>query len=192
MGLGNPGAEYANTRHNVGYRVVDELARCFPVQRWRTKHNARQAFVPQKRVLLIAPTSFMNASGVPIRLIASWHRVPPQSILVISDDIDLPFGKLRMRAQGGHGGHNGLRSVVATIGDGFPRLRVGIGRPERDSIEHVLAPFTERERAFIPDILSASTQAAQLWLDDGIERAMQFVNSWTREDRGEPGAGGQQ
>ncbi len=137
--------------------------------------------MPEERVLLIAPTSFMNASGVPIRLIASWHRVPAQSILVISDDLDLPFGKLRMRAQGGHGGHNGLRSIIATVGDDFPRLRVGVGRPERDSIEHVLAPFTEQESALLPEILSAGARGAQLWLDDGIERAMQFVNSWTAE-----------
>ncbi len=99
--------------------------------------------------------------------------------MVVSDDLDLPFGKLRMRAQGGHGGHNGLRSIIATVGDAFARLRIGIGRSQHDSIEHVLAPFTPKESTILPEILSAGAQGTQLWLDHGIERAMQFVNSWT-------------
>lgn len=167
------------SRHNAGFRVIDELARRFSVQRWKNKHGARQALVPEERLLLIQPTSFMNASGVPVRLIASWYRVPPESILVISDDLDLPFGRLRMRAHGGHGGHNGLRSVIGVLGDAFPRLRLGVGRPPGDSIEHVLASFSAQESAVLPEIVRAGAQGARLWLTDGIERAMQFVNSWT-------------
>lgn len=176
----------------MGFRVIDELARRFSVQHWKNKHGARQAFLPQERLLLIQPTSFMNASGVPIRIIASWYRVPPESILVISDDLDLPFGRLRMRAQGGHGGHNGLRSVISVLGDGFPRLRLGVGRPPGDSIEHVLAPFTTQENAVLPEMVRTGAEGARLWLDHGIERAMQFVNSWMSPVTDLTGDGAQQ
>ncbi len=173
----------------MGFRVIDELADRFSVERWKNKHGARQAFIPQARLLLVQPTSYMNASGVPLRVIASWHRIPPESILIISDDLDLPIGKLRLRAQGGHGGHNGLRSVIATLGNTFPRLRVGVGRPAGESIEHVLGPFTAQESSLLPEIVAAGAQGAQVWLDDGIERAMQFVNSWTAAGNSS-GAGG--
>jgi peptidyl-tRNA hydrolase, PTH1 family len=120
----------------------------------------------------------MNLSGSPVRLIASWYRTPPEGVLVISDDMDLPFGKLRMRPFGGHGGHNGLRSVIATIGDGFPRIRVGLGRPEFESVDHVLSQFREEERHVLPEIVAAAADGVERWLDDGTEAAMQFVNTW--------------
>ena len=120
----------------------------------------------------------MNLSGTPVRLISSWYRTPPAGVLVVSDDMDLPFGKLRMRPHGGHGGHNGLRSIIATIGDGFPRLRIGVGRPASDSIDHVLGTFRPDERAAIPAIVNVAADGAQRWLDDGIEAAMQYVNTW--------------
>src|ERR1700691_1544413 len=111
----------------------------------------------------------MNLSGTPTRLIASRYRTPPDQILVVSDDIDLPFGKLRMRPNGGHGGHNGLRSIIATIGDGFPRLRLGVGRPEFDSVDHVLGPFNGEERQALGSFISAAADGVELWLNDGLE-----------------------
>jgi peptidyl-tRNA hydrolase, PTH1 family len=99
-------------------------------------------------------------------------------VLVVSDDMDLPFGKLRMRPSGGHGGHNGLRSVIATIGEDFPRLRVGLGRPEFDSVDHVLSQFNDDERRALPEIVSAAAEGAILWIDEGLEAAMRFVNTW--------------
>jgi PTH1 family peptidyl-tRNA hydrolase len=120
----------------------------------------------------------MNLSGTPVRLISSWYRTPPESVLVVSDDMDLPFGKLRMRPSGGHGGHNGLRSVIATIGEAFPRLRIGLGRPEFDGVDHVLGQFNDDERRAMPAIVAAAADGVALWLDEGLEAAMRFVNSW--------------
>jgi peptidyl-tRNA hydrolase, PTH1 family len=159
--------------------VVDEVVRRYGFSSWKTKDKARQIYDSQRRVVFVEPTSFMNMSGVPVRLIASWYRTPPESILVIVDDMDLPFGNLRMRPFGGHGGHNGLRSIIATIGEQFPRLRFGVGRPEFDSIDHVLSPFTKEEDAVVGRIVDAAADGVQLWLDEGLERAMQFVNNWT-------------
>jgi PTH1 family peptidyl-tRNA hydrolase len=166
--------------------VVDEVARRCGVTAWKKKDAARQAFDSVRRIVFVKPTSFMNLSGTPVRLISSWYRTPPDAVLVISDDMDLPFGKLRMRPSGGHGGHNGLRSVIATIGEGFPRLRVGVGRPEFDSVEHVLGRFNGEERRLLPKIVVAAADAASLWIDEGIEPAMQFANSWIPQDQSGP------
>ncbi len=179
VGLGNPGSEYERTRHNVGFMVLDELASRLGVTSWRVKDKARQALVTREHVVLVEPQAFMNLSGAPTRLIASWYKTPSENVLVVSDDIDLPFGKLRMRPSGGHGGHNGLRSIIATMGEQFPRLRVGVGRPEHDSIDHVLSPFHTEERELLPAIISAAAYTVQLWLADGLEAAMQFANTWT-------------
>jgi peptidyl-tRNA hydrolase, PTH1 family len=158
--------------------VVDEVARRYGLSGWRKKDNAQQARDARRRVVFVKPTSYMNLSGTPVRLISSWYRTPPEEVLVISDDIDLPFGKLRMRPNGGHGGHNGLRSIIATIGEQFPRIRVGVGRPEYDSIEHVLGPFTEEQQRALPTIIAAAADGVELWLDEGLEPAMRFVNTW--------------
>ncbi len=120
----------------------------------------------------------MNLSGTPVRLISSWYRTPPEDVLVIVDEMDLPFATLRMRPFGGHGGHNGLRSIIATIGEKFPRIRVGVGRPKFDTIDHVLSPFTPEEGKALPEIIEGAAEGAQLWLQSGIEPAMQFINNW--------------
>jgi PTH1 family peptidyl-tRNA hydrolase len=177
-GLGNPGKEYAATRHNAGFLVVDEVARRFSISGWKKKDSAEQIFDASRRVVLVKPTSFMNLSGTPLRLISSWYRTPPEDVLVIADDMDLPFGRLRLRPFGGHGGHNGLRSAIATIGDRFPRLRVGVSRPEHQSIDHVLGSFTPSERAELPDIINAAADGVELWLTQGIDAAMRSVNTW--------------
>jgi peptidyl-tRNA hydrolase, PTH1 family len=178
VGLGNPGAEYAATRHNVGFTVIDEVARRCGVTSWKKKDGAQQANDAAHGVVFIKPVTFMNLSGTPVRLISSWYRTPPQDVLVVSDDMDLPFGRLRMRPFGGHGGHNGLRSVIATIGEEFPRIRVGLGRPEFDSVDHVLSAFNDDEKRALPAIISAAADGVERWIDDGIEPAMQFVNTW--------------
>lgn len=144
---------------------------------WKTKDGARQAYDSQRRIVLAEPQTYMNNSGVPLRIIASWYRTPPESLLVVYDDMDLPFGKMRMRPFGGHGGHNGMRSIIATMTDQFPRIRVGVGRPERESIDHVLSPFTAEEQALLPKIVEAAVEGVERWLSDGIEAAMQYVNN---------------
>ena len=158
--------------------VVDEVARRYGVASWRRRDSAVQARDAVHDVLFVKPTSFMNLSGTPIRLISSWYRTPPHAILVVSDDMDLPFGRLRMRASGGHGGHNGLRSIIATIGEDFPRLRVGVGRPEFDSVDHVLSPFNEAERDALPKVVAAAADGVERWLDEGVDAAMRYVNTW--------------
>ncbi len=158
--------------------VVDEVARRFGASGWRKKDSALQIYDSSRRVVFVKPTSFMNLSGTPVRLISSWYRVPPEGVLVVADDMDLPFGKLRMRPFGGHGGHNGLRSVIATIGEGFPRLRVGVGRPKYETIDHVLSPFDADERVRLPAVVSAAADAAERWLSGDLDRAMQFANVW--------------
>ena len=158
--------------------VVDEVARRYGIGTWKKKDSAEQAYDSARRVVFVKPTSFMNLSGTPVRLISSWYRTPPEDVLVIVDEMDLPFGKLRMRPFGGHGGHNGLRSIIATIGESFPRLRVGVGRPKYESVDHVLSPFDVEERRRLPAILSAAADGAELWLDEGLDRAMQFINTW--------------
>lgn len=176
-GLGNPGSKYERTRHNVGFMVVDELARRLGMENWKTKDAARQTYDSSRRIVLAEPQSYMNNSGVPLRLVASWYRTPPEALLVIYDEMDLPFGRIRMKPFGGHGGHNGMRSIIATMTDRFPRIRVGVGRPEYESIDHVLSPFTPQEREKLPEIVDAAAQAAQLWLDQSVEAAMQYVNN---------------
>lgn len=153
------------------------MARRLNLESWKTKDGARQAYDAKHKIVLAKPQTYMNNSGVPLRLIASWYRTPPEELLVVYDDMDLPFGTIRMRPFGGHGGHNGMRSVIATMTDQFPRIRVGLGRPQFESIDHVLSPFTAEERAKLPDILDAAAHGVRLWLDEGIEPAMQFVNN---------------
>ncbi len=178
VGLGNPGKEYAATRHNVGFTVVDEVSRRFGITTWKRKDSAVQALNSDRALVFVKPTSFMNLSGIPVRLISSWYRVPPNDVLVVSDDMDLPFGKLRMRRNGGHGGHNGLRSIIATIGEDFPRIRIGVGRPPYDGVDHVLGAFNQQERAAIPEIIAAAAHGVELWVAGDAEAAMRFVNSW--------------
>jgi PTH1 family peptidyl-tRNA hydrolase len=158
--------------------VVDEVARRYGVTHWKKKDSAEQAFDAARRVVFVKPTSFMNLSGAPLRLISSWYKTPPDGVLVVVDEMDVAFGKLRMRPFGGHGGHNGLRSIVATIGDTFPRLRVGVGRPRFGSVDHVLSPFDPAERERLPDVVAAAADAVDLWLREGLEAAMQFANNW--------------
>ncbi len=182
VGLGNPGAEYAATRHNVGFMVIDEVARRYGIAKWKKHDGANQADDAAHNVVFVKPLTFMNLSGTPVRLISSWYRTSAEGVLVVSDDMDLPFGKLRMRPAGGHGGHNGLRSVIATIGEEFPRLRIGLGRPEYDSVDHVLSPFHDEERRALPAIIAAAADGVERWLDDGVEAAMRFVNTWEPTD----------
>lgn len=163
--------------------AVDRLAERLNLDSWKTKDGARQLYDAQRRLVLVEPQTFMNNSGAPLRIIASWYRTPPESALVIYDEMDLPFGTIRMRPFGGHGGHNGMRSIIATMTDRFPRIRIGVGRPplrqaqDESAIDHVLAPFSAQELKLLPDVVDAAAQAAQLWFEESAEAAMQFVNT---------------
>ncbi len=166
--------------------VVDALARKRGIDDWRTKDSALQAFDRGRELLLVKPQTFMNDSGTPLRRIAGWHKITPQAVLVVSDDLDLPFGRLRMRASGGHGGHNGLRSIVEVFGEDFPRLRIGIGRGG-EAIDHVLAPFDEEEFAALDRVVDAAVAGIEQWLAAGPVAAMQLLNGWRLDGEGQTG-----
>jgi peptidyl-tRNA hydrolase, PTH1 family len=181
-GLGNPGERYLLTRHNVGFRVVDLLA-----DRWgltgagRVKDGAARLETtrpdPIGRVLLVKPLRFMNQSGSALRAaLRNTDADPVSDLLVICDDIDLPLGKVRLRRSGSAGGHNGLRDIMAALGsDEFNRLRVGIGR-NGEPVDHVLATFKPGEKTLAAEAIATGADAAERWLRDGIEAAMNEFN----------------
>lgn len=180
MGLGNPGPKYARTRHNAGFIVVDTLAARWGIgpRDWQKKGEARYALDRGRRAILVEPQSYMNLSGPPTLGLATFYKVPAQRILVIVDELDLPFGRLRFRASGSSGGHNGLKSLIGCFGDQFPRLRVGIGRAhEGDAIDRVLGEFSADEAAALPAVAARAADGAELWLGQGAVPAMNFVNA---------------
>ena len=177
VGLGNPGARYRRTRHNAGFIVVDELADRWGLRDWQKKNDALYALDRERRVLLVEPQSFMNLSGGPALGLSTFYKIPPERILVVVDELDLPFGSLRMRAQGSAGGHNGLKSLIGVFGQNFPRLRVGIGRDhEADAIERVLSPFSEEELRELPEIVDRAVSGIDIWRADGVTAAMNALN----------------
>jgi PTH1 family peptidyl-tRNA hydrolase len=177
-GLGNPGAKYERTRHNVGFRVIDEVARRTGIEHFKSKDDALQAYAAARGVVLAKPQSFMNDSGRPLARMAQWWKVPPPQILVVSDDLDLPFGRLRMRLSGGSGGHNGLKSIIERFGENFPRLRVGIGRGRSDTIEYVLANFSGDEERTLATLVDVAAGGVMRWLESGDADAVQYVNAY--------------
>ncbi len=180
VGLGNPGSRYATTRHNAGFVVVDELARRWGIgaRDWQKKGEARYAVDRAHGAILVKPQSYMNLSGRPVQSIATFYKVPPERILVIVDDLDLPWGTLRMRASGSSGGHNGLKSLIEVLGQGFPRLRIGIGRGhDPDAIDRVLGDFSDKEVQELPAIVDRAITGVDLWLTQGVTQAMNSVNA---------------
>lgn len=179
-GLGNPGARYARSRHNVGFIIVDRLARSHDLQFSRKRFNAEiaEGQVGGRRVILAKPQTFMNASGDAVGKLYAFYKIAPSDLLVVYDDLDLPLGKLRLRADGSSGGHHGMESIIARIGTSeFPRLRVGIGRPNPDAdIDHVLGSFEPEERAVMEETWTRAVDAIDVWLTAGIARAMNEFN----------------
>ena len=162
----------------MGFRVIDEVARRLNATKWRTKDGSRQTHVAQQRVVLAQPLNYMNESGWPLSKIARWWKTPPTELLVVVDDLDLPLGKLRMREQGGSGGHNGLKSIIEYFGEDFPRLRVGIGRSADGAIDHVLSKFSAEEERRVDVLISVAADGVERWLARGPVEAMNFVNAW--------------
>jgi peptidyl-tRNA hydrolase, PTH1 family len=180
VGLGNPGKEYAETRHNVGFRCVDELARRHGLKWARPRLKAEQArgTIAGHEVVLAKPQTYMNLSGVSVVQLVKWYKVPLDQVLVIHDDLDLPFGQLRLRAEGSAGGQNGLASILQQLRtQAVPRLRIGINRPQwGEPRDYVLTRFTKEQVAALPDVLGRGADAAELWLRDGIIAAMNQFN----------------
>jgi peptidyl-tRNA hydrolase, PTH1 family len=192
VGLGNPGPTYQRTRHNVGFLVVDAWADRHGADPWRARFGGlmARAKTGDQEVLLVKPQSFMNLSGRVVGPAAGFFKVPLERIIVIHDEADLPFGTLRLKAGGGHGGHNGLRSLTADLGgNGFLRLRMGIGRRDGgDLAGYVLGAFGGDERAELPGLIETATGAVDVILADGIGAAMNRFNGRVRgEGAGQPG-----
>jgi PTH1 family peptidyl-tRNA hydrolase len=158
--------------------VIDDVARRLGATQWKKKDEALQAHVAARAVVLVKPQSFMNESGGPLGRAASWWKAPPEDVLVVSDDLDLPFGRLRMRASGSSGGHNGLKSIIARFGEGFPRLRIGIGRGRNDTIDYVLSNFNGDEERELGTLIDVASEGVLRWLERGPTDAIQFVNAW--------------
>lgn len=181
VGLGNIGKEYENTRHNIGFMVVDELARRWGVSFNKTERNAMYAeYRAPEKVLLLKPTTYMNLSGVAVGAFANYYNVDPEDIAVIQDDMDMPCGQLRIRRKGSAGGHNGIKSVQEHLGTGeFPRFKIGIGHPVRDNkavISHVLHAFKGEEKTLIDDAVKKMADALERWLKEDIDLVMQDYN----------------
>jgi len=181
VGLGNPGREYAGNRHNVGFEVVMELAARAKAPPLREKFGAEigEATIRGERVLLCKPMEFMNVSGQAVARVAKFWKIPPASIVVVHDDLDLPFGRLKLGAGGGHGGNNGVRSVIADLGSpDFLRVRFGIGRPAGggDAANHVLADFSRAEQKDLPDLRASAADAVEEILANGLTAAMNRFN----------------
>jgi PTH1 family peptidyl-tRNA hydrolase len=183
VGLGNPGREYRETRHNVGFMVVDEIAR---------RHNLTLAMAPSQipdamiakkfggRALLVAkPLTFMNNSGEAVAALARYYDVPVGDLLIVIDEVALPFGRLRARARGSAGGHNGLKSIIARLGTTeFARLRLGVGRGDarRDLADHVLSKFEADEQSALGEFIGRAADAAEMFAAEGIEKVMNTYN----------------
>lgn len=181
VGLGNPGGRYVGTRHNVGFEVVDLLAARAGVRlrRGRLRGVQAEARVAGVRVILLEPRTYMNLSGAAVRAAADYYRVAPSHLLVVCDDVHLPLGQLRLRRGGSAGGHNGLISIIETLGrQDFPRVRVGVGEPPpyMEQVDYVLARFGPGQLAAVGAAIARAGDAVETWLAAGIEEAMNRFN----------------
>lgn len=181
VGLGNPGRRYANNRHNVGFQCLDRLVRAHQLSfdKRRAKGRLSLGQIEERAVVLLKPQTFMNESGHSVTLVARFYKVPPERMLVIFDDLDLPLGAVRLRAKGGSGGHKGMRSIIAQLGaQDFPRVRVGIGRPpgRMDPAAYVLQNYSDKERLLMAEVYDWVARAVECWLTEGIDIAMTLFN----------------
>jgi PTH1 family peptidyl-tRNA hydrolase len=195
VGLGNPGQRYAETRHNIGWMVLDRLAdRAGVSGRARARDAAATATARYDglELLLVKPTTFMNESGIAVRKVLARERTPLEEMLVVIDDFALPFGRLRMREGGSAGSHNGLRSIIGELGtDSFARLRVGIGEPLRDRArDHVLSRFSPSEREALDELLEAAADAVEDWARADVSTAANRWNPWLPSWLLQAGGGG--
>jgi len=181
VGLGNPGSKYTGTRHNVGFAVLDSLANSPKAGRFQSRFQAQvcEWIDEPHKVLLVKPETFMNLSGRCVRQVLDFYQVPLADLLVVCDDINLPLGKLRVRARGTHGGHNGLRDIQLHLGTtDYARLRIGVDAPEsEDAVGHVLGRFKPSERVVMDEAVQLAAQAVGVWVQQGTEACMNLYNA---------------
>ena len=182
VGLGNPGTQYENTRHNVGFLVADELAerQNAPIQRLKFKALTNLLTISGEKVLVMKPVTYMNLSGEAVRQAVDFYKIPPERVLVVSDDTALAVGRLRIRKGGSAGGHNGLKNIIQHLGtDQFPRLRVGVGEkphPDYDLADWVLGRFTGEDKKAIDAAVKRAADGVECILKDGLEQGMNRFN----------------
>jgi peptidyl-tRNA hydrolase, PTH1 family len=176
-GLGNPGTEYQQTRHNIGFMVLDRLASDLGVK-WQKFGKTEAAVAKTGDLVLVKPLAFMNRSGFPLLAVSQFYKICPNEMLIIFDDFALPLGRLRLRPDGGTGGHNGLDSIIVQFGtDQIPRLRVGIGgAPVRGAVDHVLGRFFEEEQPLVQAAIDRAAEAVKCAIDNGLISAMNTFN----------------
>jgi PTH1 family peptidyl-tRNA hydrolase len=181
VGLGNPGSEYQWTRHNAGFMVLDKLADVAGISTARKKFSGfyGEGNWQGERLLLLRPLTFMNLSGRSVAEALGFHKLSLNNLIVIHDDLDIPFGRVKLKEGGGHAGHNGLRSLLSELGSGdFTRVRIGIGRPSRgDVVDYVLNRFAAEEFSRLPDILAGVIEALSLYCKEGRGKAMTLFNN---------------
>ena len=194
VGLGNPGRAYENTRHNIGFHVLEMLAKKYS---WSFKDvSSLQGKVAQgvyegKKVILLLPMTYMNSSGEAARLVMDYFKIHTNNILVVADDVSLPFTSLRIKPSGSSGGHNGLKSIEAHFGSQvYPRMKIGVGAKTFGTLaDYVLSKFTEEETKQLPPLLERAAATVEIWIKDGIVKAMQIANSRQEEKKPEQNVG---
>ena len=179
--LGNPGKEYANTRHNIGFLAADALEKRTGVKFNKLKYRALTGEVTLggQRVLVVKPQTYMNLSGEAVKLAGGFYKIPPERILVLYDDVSLPLGKLRIRASGSAGGHNGIKNIIAHLGtDAFPRIKVGVGAPQQEDglVDWVIGSFTASERKVVDAAIDKALDAAECVIEKGVSEAQNRFN----------------
>ncbi len=188
VGLGNPEPKYDRTRHNIGFAAIDAISRAWQInlsenRKYQGEFGEGQLQLTKIRVL--KPLTYMNRSGQSIRAVTDWFKLPPTSVLIIYDDMDLPLGKIRLRLSGSAGGHNGMKSAIAHLGkQNFPRLRIGIGKPQNavagddaNTISYVLGQFDSKESPVVTEVLKLVVDCVELSLKQGVEQAMNRYNN---------------
>lgn len=187
VGLGNPGAQYARHRHNIGFMMLDEIHRHYGFAPWRDKNNSARSegHIGKNKIVLVKPMAYMNKSGLPIKDVVGFYKITPEQrctqLIVAHDDIDLAAGKLRVKTGGGHGGHNGLRDIDRHLGADYRRLRIGVGRPDfadsdQEVDRHVLSDFTQDEfKSWVKPLIACMAEKIDLLFDDGGDNFMTNV-----------------
>ena len=181
VGLGNPGNEYAKTRHNVGFMLVDALAEHLNINLWKDKFNAQiaEGRIGTEKILLVKPQTYMNNSGEAVGPLMRWYKVTPEDIIVAHDDMDIPAGTIRIRKKGSSGGHNGIKSLIAHLGsENFSRVRLGVGRPLPgwSVVNNVLAPFPQEDKTAVDEAIKYLIPAVECIVNDSVDMAMNKYN----------------
>lgn len=182
VGLGNPGSEYKNTRHNIGFDAIDYLSEKYNIELNRKKFKGiyGEGRISNEKVILLKPTTYMNLSGESIREVVDFYKISSEDIIVLYDDISLDVGRLRIRGKGSAGGHNGIKSIIAHLsGDVFPRIKIGVGQPKGDLVSHVLGRFSSDEIEKLQKVIEASALATEEIIKNNEVEAMNKYNSFS-------------